>query len=705
MVHSTKAQRETAGPSPAAQWLAALDSRPAAASLAAAQLAPMLTHMLEHPDQALASAHIVATAKTFKALADMGRDAAVRAQLAATDLARATSTLLRQTEADLSNNSSSGRAERVFLLVQLLRCVCNQSADHDGARAALLEHGAVAAVARVLCSDDVARQPLPLGQAAFGAALNVALDHADCADALLAAGALPPHVRALQPGSDALAIWPLVCSSLDNLCEREAAVAQLEQDVACAPAMLQALAANARALAELGDDESDGDDEPQVRRGAMRTLLWVLCEALEKSAVVRQQLCESAHVLLLLDVLDHYLAQPVEPAETAELAAPDAQPPNRPMPQQNRYADAAAQMLVGVSGEDAALALFDDAALTARLLAMLAPERAGDRTHDARAAAAALCLGNLARTDAHCEHVVRAHPQLAQALVGVWLGDAQTVDVRTRHAASGLLKNLCVAAANKQRLADMGLAAVAARCMRTAVVPVQANCIGILRHLVNGASALQTAQALLAGDACALAELLDAVRSTDIDGIRCEGTRLVAAVAKKAFLPRAAADADALRALQPRLAELDLVTPLVRLIMLDGQRHPLLQQESLVALTVLASAPAAPFAARLVCLLVPANSVPLATPLAAAEGTVAAEGAVATEDTVAAEDIVATEDTAAGFDELLARLLRQEGAVWPQTTLQAKSLVAQLQHAVKQDPAAHDSLGLEILHTKLSPLA
>ncbi|KAJ2708365.1 hypothetical protein H4R23_007046, partial [Coemansia sp. Cherry 401B] len=183
------------------------------------------------------------------------------------------------------------------------------------------------------------------------------------------------------------------------------------------------------------------------------------------------------------------------------------------------------------------------------------------------------------------------------------------------------------------------------------------------------------------------------------------GTRLVAAVAKKAFLPRAAADADALRALQPRLAELDLVTPLVRLIMLDGQRHPLLQQESLVALTVLASAPAAPFAARLVCLLVPANSVPLATPLAAAEGTVAAEGAVATEDTVAAEDTVATEDTAAGFDELLARLLRQEGAVWPQTTLQAKSLVAQLQHAVKQDPAAHDSLGLEILHTKLSPLA
>ncbi|KAJ2785130.1 hypothetical protein H4R18_000718 [Coemansia javaensis] len=643
---------------------------------------------------------VVTAGRAFKALADLSRDAAVRGRLAQTGLARASSAALQRAAARLGaagaqqpgTAAADGRAEHVFLLVQVLRCVCNVSADNDAARDAVLAHGGVAALARVLAAvDEVQRQPLPVGQAAFGAALNVALDHAACAAALLDGGALAAHVRALSADAPGTAIWPLVATGLDSLCDRAAAVPHLEAQPGLARAMLEALAATA----------ARPQPDPGVR-AARRALLWTLCEALERSAALRRHLCRPADVALLFDVLEHVAASRGDQEDQEDQDRDDhaeAGPPSRPIPGSgSRQADAVAQMLVGVSGEDAALdALFGSGAALRRIVAEV--ERGG-----ATAAAAALCLGNLARTDAHCEQLVAQHAPLVRRLVHEWLG-ARQADVHLRHAASGLLKNLCLPAANRAPLAAAGLPRVAAAAIATAVVPIQANAIGILRHLATGAAAEATVGVLLGvgageagpsgepGEEPPLQTLLRIVRETDIDAIRCEGTRLVASVAKRLYVRRpadgAAADAaDALdaarRALEARA--LDVVTPLARLVMLDGQRHPLLQQECLVALTVLA----APHAAAIVALLDPARSAPLAA-AATCDGDGDGGGV----------------DEARGFGDVLRALLAPPAgtAVWPQSTLQAKSLVAQLAAAVERagpDAGAFDAAGLAVLRSDLA---
>ncbi|KAJ2762117.1 Rap1 GTPase-GDP dissociation stimulator 1, partial [Coemansia nantahalensis] len=449
-------------------------------------------------------------------------------------------------------------------------------------------------------------------------------------------------------------------------------------------------------------------------RGVRRTLLWTLCEAMEKSAVVRGHLCAPDSLLLLLDVLEHTAATAQTDQDDADqdadqdehgddVSAAAPQPPNRPMPQSagHRQADAVTQMIVGVSGEDAALErLFGSGAVRERLLGILG--RDADGAAAAVAAAAALCLGNLARTDAHCEQLVGGHGALVARLVRVWFAARGGADVHVRHAVSGLLKNLCLPAANKQPLADMGLAAAAAANITTAVVPIQANAIGILRHLATGAPAAGTVAQLLRpladdGAESALQALLRTVRTTDIDGIRCEGTRLVAAVAKKIYLRRAAPAAPADGALLDgarhalEAAALDLVTPLVRLVLLDGQRHPLLQQESLVALTVLAAAGSGvDYAGQITALLDPARSAPLAVPPAAGGD----------DD----EEEPTPAGPARGLAAALRGLLAPEGSVWPQSTLQAKSLVAQLL-ASSAGAGADAAAGLAILRDELAPLA
>ncbi|KAJ1998091.1 hypothetical protein GGI06_006330, partial [Coemansia sp. S85] len=234
-----------------------------------------------------------ATARAFKALADQCQDAATRLRLTEQPLlAQALSAVLQRTLAGLSGPeelSEPERADGILLLVQTLRCMGNVSADNSGGRAQLLEHGGVTGIARVLGGvAEVLREPL-LMRAAFGAALNAALDTADNARALVAGGALEPHLRALSMGPPCDA-WAVVCMSLDSLCESDTAVAAFEQDAACMASVLGTLGT----LCSV---------EGPLARGAMRTLVWVLCETIEKSAAVRIQLCTPDAVLALFDLL------------------------------------------------------------------------------------------------------------------------------------------------------------------------------------------------------------------------------------------------------------------------------------------------------------------------------------------------------------------------------------------------------------------
>ncbi|KAJ2831326.1 Rap1 GTPase-GDP dissociation stimulator 1 [Coemansia sp. 'formosensis'] len=639
------------------------------------------------------TACVVTTAKVFKALADQCQNATTRRHLTehSPNLSQALCGVLQRTLVDLSRLSSSSAAERadhVILLVQALRCMGNVSADNDAARGQLLAHGGVGSIAAVLGVAEVRTEPL-LARAAFGAALNVALDHAECRRALLAGGALQAHLQVLGRGTPC-GEWGLVCMSLDSLCEHDDASAHFAKHADYMASVLRTLGVLSRQAS--GAEEEQGS----LVRGAMRTLVWVLCEAVEKSADVRRQLCTPTAVLAVFDLLDFYLTAPKEEKEEEsdddDDVAPPAPLPNRPIPQPagNRYADAVTQAIVAVSGEDQALAtLFPSQPLMNRLVSVLTAQRlagAGESRADGMAAAAALCLGNLARTDEHCTRLVAEHAALVRMVIHEWL-IPRSVNVRTRHAASGLLKNLCLPVANRAPLAAMGVVAAAAANVKSAVVPIQANCIGILRHLANGSPDPATVLDIVVHGA--LSDALAVVKETDVDAIRCEGTRLIATVAKRVYL--ATADNHEARDVIDKEGY-DLVTPLVRLVMLDGVRHPLLRQESLVALTVLATtAGSARHARDILRMLLPENSVPLAKP--------------PTTTNPVAEVVEEEETSGGGFADILADLIANDGGPLPQAALQAKSLITQLANyataATESDTTVE---GISILNTMLLPL-
>ncbi|KAJ2336810.1 Rap1 GTPase-GDP dissociation stimulator 1, partial [Coemansia sp. RSA 2681] len=425
-----------------------------------------------------------------------------------------------------------------------------------------------------------------------------------------------------------------------------------------APAVLQTLA---RELLPLPNASAD-----LAVRGAMRTLVWVLCEAVEKSAAARAQLATPAAVLALFDVLEFYAADGA--SHNGEQREENEGGEHKEV----RKADALTQAIAAVSGDDAALAaLFASRALLQRLERILMGSSA------AMAAAAALCLGNLARSDAHCTQLVAEHAPMVRALIHAWL-IPRSVNVRTRHAASGVLKNLSLAPANRAALADWGLVAAAAGGVASAVAPLQANCIGMLRHLAASSVAVQPMV-----DAGALRDALHAVQATDVAAVRCEGSRLIAAIARRAYLPGESPGArDAIDA-----AQYDLATPLVRLAMLDGARHPLLRQESLVALTVLATD--ARHRLAILRLLVPTNSAKLAK-----------EAKKEEEEEEKKEE----EKEEMGFAGVLADLITQgaDGPL-PQAALQATSLVTQLAAATSSSTSLEDE-GVSILRSTLLPL-
>ncbi|KAJ2886391.1 hypothetical protein H4R27_000682 [Coemansia aciculifera] len=651
------------GVSAATEWLAQTESASDA----------LRDRMLE--DLVLDTACVVTTAKAFKALADQCQDLSARTHLAqhSSSLSQALCAVLQRTLNDLGQLDESSRADEIFLLIQTLRCMGNLSADNNDGRAQLLEYGGVTSIAVVLSLDEAQSEPL-LTRAAFGAALNVALDHTECTKALIAAGALHPHLQVLGTGTPS-DVWPIVCMSLDSLCESDDARAQFEGHSDYAASVLRTLGVLSR--------QAGGD---QLARGAMRTLVWVLCETAEKSGEVRRQLCSPSAVLSLLDLLEFYLSFPEAKEDDGETPDEDALPapalPNRPIPQSaaNRYADAVTQAVVGVSGEDSALAaLFPSQPLMNRLVSILTSSGAGSLRADGMAAAAALCLGNLARTDDHCTRLVAEHAAVVRTLIHEWLIQ-RSVNVRTRHAASGLLKNLCLPQANRAPLAGMGLVAAAAGGVKSAVVPIQANCIGILRHLANGSPEPGTVREMVAA---ALADALSVVRETDVDAIRCEATRLVATIAKRVYLSGNHAARDVIDS-----KGFDLVTPLVRLVMLDGVRHPLLRQESLVALTVLATVPR--HVRGILRLLVKENSAPFAKP-------------PATDAIAEVEQEQEQEQEQGGFAEVLADLITNgaDGPL-PQAALQAKSLVTQL--ATSSVELESDNDGVSVLCTMLIPL-
>ncbi|KAI0011465.1 armadillo-type protein [Xylariaceae sp. FL0662B] len=160
--------------------------------------------------------------------------------------------------------------------------------------------------------------------------------------------------------------------------------------------------------------------------------------------------------------------------------------------------------------------------------------------------AAWLALGNIARSDATCTHLVRAS-QIHKPLIATLSQPEPPADLQLLHAGLGFLKNLAIPAANKAVLGDAGLLdpRVLPRLWRLDTQPqIQFDAASLTRLLlVNCAANVRRVCAPLAAqgtdDAATstqtttlLHQLMDLHRRADQEPIKMETARAVASVCR-----------------------------------------------------------------------------------------------------------------------------------------------------------------------------
>ncbi|KAJ1658952.1 hypothetical protein IWQ61_001890 [Dispira simplex] len=218
---------------------------------------------------------------------------------------------------------------------------------------------------------------------------------------------------------------------------------------------------------------------------------------------------------------------------------------------------------------------------------------------------AALCIGNLSRSDAHCIKLVKI-PGLMDSLVRVI---QHTKNYQTQHALTGLLRNLAIPAPNKRILGQTNLIPVVARLLDTKLGPLQVNVIAILKSLLTGdqlANALRMVQPLDAStmpslvhsvklaastvtgatlgdshfDNTPLGLLIQMLQEKQLERVHCEGSRIIVNLVKIDFA--SGPDTEIRRVV---LAHLDrIVSPLAFLV--TKTKFDVLVNEGLLALNL-----------------------------------------------------------------------------------------------------------------------
>ncbi|KAG8809907.1 hypothetical protein FRC17_003181 [Serendipita sp. 399] len=206
--------------------------------------------------------------------------------------------------------------------------------------------------------------------------------------------------------------------------------------------------------------------------------------------------------------------------------------------------------------------------------------------------------------NAYSEALLREPFSLAPQLIKFLRQDE---DIKVKHSVTGLLKNLAQAPANRKPLGETGVLEQLARsgiwekeCDMAETVQVSA--IGIAKHLCNG-DANNTLHLMSGTPSNGVDQIQALVKRSDSVIVKSEGTRVLAYCVKSLWKKdppstpqttasgRATPSQDA--ALQRREAALALSrTPIVRALvdlLVNGQKHTILLNESSFALTLIAS--------------------------------------------------------------------------------------------------------------------
>ncbi|KAJ1673949.1 hypothetical protein EV182_004260, partial [Spiromyces aspiralis] len=364
----------------------------------------------------------------------------------------------------------------------------------DQNRQRFLDSDGPAVITRIIVDSPYDESHAGVIKSAYVCAFNTAKDFPQNAKAFIAAGAVDPHMRLFDPsrqfelGEDLEFVRLVALRSVENMAELDEFVKAIEGAPQSLVAMIAFLAKADQVILE--------DNRLEV----LHSLIWIVHVLLEKSGDLAAYCSTPRAILELFGIIEIVyntaddLSNDEEEEETVggqQIQGPTPRPPSS-VTRLNRKVAEVTQILVTVSGVDQALPKFlDDQQLVSQLLSYLRskPQKVVDTEHlipldEARLTAAALCLGNLARTDLQCKRLVEEHSDVIQSLIDSWLLDGGALGhVQARHALTGLLKNLSIPVENRATMIDLDLHVAASRFIDSAVPPLQVNCLSIIKLL------------------------------------------------------------------------------------------------------------------------------------------------------------------------------------------------------------------------------
>ncbi|KAJ1981317.1 Rap1 GTPase-GDP dissociation stimulator 1 [Dimargaris verticillata] len=473
-----------------------------------AQLPPASSSSLPLESKSEQSATLAANA-----LANLGRHGAqVRTRLAEAGIVPALHRLLSN-----QLNQQPPAPLSVSLLVALFRTTANLVVDHPDNRQLLVD----AQFANVLAQCLQAYVGYPeVTKTILGAMLNLIIDHEVAAKALVAAQAIEPLIVAFDRYGSAAdlgdhMVFYLVVRNLNTLVDVDEALDPLTAAHAATRHVLDFSKYQQVAFGVTDGMASDIGMElvsvlqamvrhppiqAQIVQDAKMPQVLGLTEVLVLGSVLE------APAVAGLQELTRALQQLAVTADSDDETGSDDDKEASDKSQEKTSDDqplvlSIAQILISTTSNDDNMSpLLHDSATMAclRRWLNLLPAQVHASTATSRWAGpegekqlqerverlqsfAALCLGNLARSDAHCLALVQ-QDGIAESLVALLQA---TKNYELQHAVMGLLRNLTIPQANKAIFNQTPLLEIAAQLVDTKIHQLQLNSIRVLKHLVS----------------------------------------------------------------------------------------------------------------------------------------------------------------------------------------------------------------------------
>ncbi|KAG0026996.1 hypothetical protein BGZ81_005955 [Podila clonocystis] len=462
---------------------------------------------------------------------------------------------------------NSGRLAQVD--IQAMRAFANICVDHDVNRMKLLEANAFETIITILAKSTHADSI----KTASGALLNTTMACEPAQNKVIELGAIEHllkvlHATNIDENEISLTIASRVIANLSDI-DAGAQSTVMHGGTKTVVQLLQKVSANVDSYLDLMDAAAD-----ILRAVASRESAQV---AIQNEGTLGP----------LLDILQD--AETSDEGKTEEEKKEDDK-------KLGEIKAALVELVVSVTLADANMVpIFNNKEIMERFLSWL-----GLADREDLQTTAALCLGNVARSDQHCVKLVHEY-QAVDPLIHVV---RKATDLKASHAATGVLRNLALAERNREVMGNSGvIQACFPLLKKDNALPLQSNIVGILKRLctndghnairvISGREPFETLSSTPDADVeTPLSTLVELIDRTDDFALKSEGTRTLCNLVKVTWGSEWMKEFDAasITALQQTLNRVDVVLPIAA--MTRNPKFIVLQNEGLIALTLLVTSP------------------------------------------------------------------------------------------------------------------